>query len=382
MHQYPTVEIPELFMLKDEPCPIETDKFLLRFEAETLFRRGAAQFAGGQESQESDTRISCLASLMKHLEDSTENLVDSSTDLSPSSADGDKSPSDSYYQNEQKIDSPLRSNTNELFSVLRKRSPVRKVRKPKQRKSKVQTLLWNGHTLHSPQSSEFKPDPNGPLASLFFSIMEEQRVTPFMLEGLSKDELHFLASVLSYLTNTSFIDVHFTSIANFVEHANSALFGLFEKEKRKDDRLRWFFKRLIRHLLIKHTPYRPTKCFRVEDYVCDLVSQFFPTHPCVKECLQKINFAGKKKLKALFTKSEAFKNAAKDFLYESLLPTHREEVTAYLMRMFLQFSSCSDKSFLADLYKASGIKNPWTPVEVSKVFQQVRHLLENLGGKP
>lgn len=159
--------------------------------------------------------------------------------------------------------------------------------------------------------------------------------------------------------------------ADFVVDVNKNL--VIPNDKRSDDRLRWIYKRFIRHLLVKETDYRPNKNHRREDYMADLTKIYFPKDwKDMKDELENSKFASKKKLKMLFSKSLKFKE---DFLEytDNILDEYREEALNKYKSMFEAVKEAIVKG--KDVSKDCIIKDrrlPWRDQDVLVTVDQIK----------
>ena len=86
------------------------------------------------------------------------------------------------------------------------------------------------------------------------------------------------------------------------------------KERRKDDRLRFIYKRAIKIMLAKATQYQQNKSCRMENYAANFIKHYFKDQAGVEDVLNT-SYASCKKLKHYFVKSPAFQ---RDFVDHAL----------------------------------------------------------------
>lgn len=212
-----------------------------------------------------------------------------------------------------------------------------------------------------------------------FTILASKKTSPTLVNGLERQEKAFLAAVLAFFDPEVKINPKSTS-TQFLAQINRFLRSMNADEKRRDDRYRWFFKRLIKSLLYSHTDYQQSKNFKISTYLAMLGAEYFPQNPEAMDLLGKINFASGKKLLSLFTTSSKFKEAFLNFLNDQLIRDHAFELLNTLKRMFEMFSNCKSNKKKWDFrqfFSGRGLKVPWIPSEVLKVFHQVNHLLRS-----
>lgn len=77
------------------------------------------------------------------------------------------------------------------------------------------------------------------------------------------------------------------------------------KERRKDDRLRFIYKRAIKIMLTNSTEYQQNKSCRMENYASHFIKHYFGSQHGVEDVLNT-SYASCKKLKHYFVKSQAF----------------------------------------------------------------------------
>lgn len=124
-------------------------------------------------------------------------------------------------------------------------------------------------------------------------------------------EKMFVANVI-YVRSGVRLDTGLT-VEEFVYAANQAL--RTNKEKRKDDRLRFIYKRAIKVLLSKVSNYHANKTHRMEDYRDQFLEHYFADSMSLNSDALNTTFASNKKLSKLFRSSPLFK---KDFINHAL----------------------------------------------------------------
>lgn len=102
----------------------------------------------------------------------------------------------------------------------------------------------------------------------------------------------------------------------FVQGVNEAL--QTNKGKRKDDRLRFIYKRGVKVLLARVSNYQANKTHRMEDYSDQFMRHYFASCPSLTSEALNTSFASSKKLTKLFRASPLFKQ---DFISHALNDT-------------------------------------------------------------
>lgn len=245
-------------------------------------------------------------------------------------------------------------------------------------------ILWEEFLLNEKKEqddgykSKSKVQNKSSIRSRIFHSISQLSVDKLEIDLCTRIERRFLASVFCYLFDADIDSFQLESTQNFIDTLQSLLQSHSEKQKRNDERLRWFFKRFIRSLLSEHTCYEPTKKFKMENHIGTLVSIYFPQNPEVYEDVCNLKFASKKKLVQLFMKSSTFKEKAMNFLSKSLIQQHEVEVRDYIKRLHDLFSENSDQHDLKKLYRMDRVPNPWLPSEVRRVYEQVKEVYVHL----
>ena len=211
--------------------------------------------------------------------------------------------------------------------------------------------------------------------------MVENAVLPKpIFSVLTRKERFFLFCVLSMIDNSSVID-HKLPEEDLLKEVNDRLDLLNKQHKRKDDRLRWFYKRFIRFLLLKHTGYRPTKQYRACEFNSTIVNIFFKSAARIPENICNTTFASKKRLLTMFRNSPEFTQAAASFIENDLMKDHLEESNYLFNRLFKVFHDhYHDGIALVHLakrfYPEEYLRLPWRTGEVVETIKLLQTILK------
>ena len=203
-------------------------------------------------------------------------------------------------------------------------------------------------------------------------MIDENKLRTNDYGNLGQIEKIYLANVL-YLKNRSTVDSDLEE-EKFVEKVNSLL-GL-AKEKRNDDRLRFIYKRGIKHLLESCSSYVANKLHKMQDYEDALTKCYFPKNLDIKEELMDTSFASKKKLTRLFSMSPKFKQDFVKYSQTQIEQYYSKYVTTTYSAMLKQISnSFAKKDFVpADSLTNNYKRLPWRSVDVKSTIKQISAL--------
>lgn len=159
----------------------------------------------------------------------------------------------------------------------------------------------------------------------------------------------------------------------FVKESNKLL--SLNRERRKDDRLRFIYKRAIKFLLAKCTEYQSNKSFRMEDFAEQFIKHYFGKKNNINQDVLDTSYASCKKLKLYFTHSQNFK---RDFI-EQALDQILSEYTAYTAdqyyKMFCLLKSQIDQSKPSDKILFSRFKRiPWSASDILMSAHLIKEL--------
>jgi hypothetical protein len=149
----------------------------------------------------------------------------------------------------------------------------------------------------------------------------------------------------------------------FVKEVNNLLSQ--NRERRKDDRLRFIYKRAIKCLLAQCTDYHSNKSYRMEDFTDQFIRHYFGKKNNINHDVLDTSYASCKKLKLYFGQSMAFK---KDFIGLALNKI-MDEYKAYtedqyhkmfsMLKSYLECSKPSDRILLTKFKRI-----PWSASDI------------------
>lgn len=214
---------------------------------------------------------------------------------------------------------------------------------------------------------------------LAYGMIETNRLDLKSYGDLTLEEKTFLSNIVNIRHPDVVIDPD-QDLDSFVDQINSKLGQ--PQTKRNDDRLRWIFKRFIRHTLCKMTPYKPSKLHRREDYMATLTNYYFPLNPELEEDLLNSTFASKKKLRKLFCLSPLFKNEFFSFvnsqietLHETESIGHFESIFDYMIETLKTNPEVTKIGFVRERFK----RLDWRKVDVQDTVRQINGLVKKFG---
>lgn len=209
------------------------------------------------------------------------------------------------------------------------------------------------------------------LVETAIEMVEKHQLNIAKFGDLSEFDKHFLANII-YIKNKTKVDV-LLSTEEFVSQINSNMGEV--KEKRNDDRLRFVYKRAIKHLLSKTSDYTANKLHKMEDFKDPLIQHYFPKHPDLTKELMDTSFASRKKILKLFKISPLFKRDFMEFAQSDLKPLYKRYAaeTYHNMHRHLiiryQKKEC-DKTSQGILLKTFK-RLPWKCADIQSTVDQI-----------
>ena len=184
------------------------------------------------------------------------------------------------------------------------------------------------------------------------------------------------------LSNILFIlkKVHIDSSlqkSDFVEKANQVLAGN-KSEKRKDDQLRFVYKRAIKVMLTKSTGYKPHSGEKMQEFEGKFMKHYFEGQDLVGEEVMDTSYASKKKLQKLFQSSPKFRE---DFIWslkeiESDYSADRNKRYSSMVELLKEHEQKEQKDKHKILQKTCK-RIPWSDIDLKKALEMVENLLKD-----
>lgn len=181
----------------------------------------------------------------------------------------------------------------------------------------------------------------------------------------------FIANIV-YIKKGACIDTDLDQ-ALFVQAVNKELSQI--KEKRKDDRLRFIYKKGIRTLLSNSTGYSVNKTPKMEEYSDKFISHYFPKRNSVIENVLNTTFASCKRFKQLFSESQKFKE---EFV-EIALPQLEKEYNEYRKDTYQKMlkivgQKVDDSKENCKILEAQFKRVPWSSADIQLSLSMIRSL--------
>ena len=230
--------------------------------------------------------------------------------------------------------------------------------------------------MHSPSTNNSVQDSNSELSEvsrLAIAMVEDNILRVNETSQLEEYEKLFISNLI-FIKKQVTVD-HKLGKEAFVNAVNSELSNA--KEKRKDDQLRFIYKRAIKIMLCKSTGYVANKSHRMSDFEDDFIQYYFGKKDAKSNEVLDTSFASCKKLKQFFTLSEKFK---KDFIETALVQISDEYVgytadTYSKMNKFLK-SAYDKKSANHKTLMLKFKRVPWSAKDINLSIDMVRNLVK------
>lgn len=159
----------------------------------------------------------------------------------------------------------------------------------------------------------------------------------------------------------------------FVRETNNLLSQ--NRERRKDDRLRFIYKRAIKFLLAKCTDYQSNKSFRMEDFTEQFIKYYFGKKNNINHDVLDTSYASCKKLKLYFTHSLVFKRDFIDHALDQIMSEYTAYTADQYYKMYCLLKSQMDQGKHNDKILMSRFKRiPWSAADI----QMSAHLIKEL----
>lgn len=209
------------------------------------------------------------------------------------------------------------------------------------------------------------------LIDVAIDMVENNQLRISKYGDLSDFDKHFLANIL-YIKNKTRIDVAL-STEEFLSQVNSNMGEV--KEKRNDDRLRFVYKRALKHLLAKRSDYMANKLHKMEDFKDPLVEYYFPKHPELAKEVMDTSFASRKKLLKFFKLSSAFKQDFINFANSELKPLYsryaNETYQGMHKHLVLRYQKKECDKTSQDILLKAFKRLPWKRVDIQSTIDQI-----------
>lgn len=154
---------------------------------------------------------------------------------------------------------------------------------------------------------------------------------------------------------------------NFIKQVNKVLRD--KKDKRKDDQLRFVYKKAIRNMLSNATEYAPSKSAKMEDYTDRFLKFYFPEKTDRNKDVLDTSYASVKRIKTYFHDSPMFKQhfldtclkvVVKEYVrYTEETYTKMHEVMTEHMR-----ASTDDQKYRVDVLRTRYKRIPWSCLDI------------------
>lgn len=230
-------------------------------------------------------------------------------------------------------------------------------------------------SVDSPESEPVNKD----IIGVVRDMIEHAKLPSQQFLNLSDKDKCFIFCVISIFDNETFLKLDMPP-DQLITTINEKLQTHVTQHKRKDDRLRWFYKRFIRFLLRKHTEYRPTKQYKAQDFNSIIAEIYFGSEEKPPENLCNTTFASKKRLLTLFRTSKLFAQAAAAFIRNELMDEHHNETNTLYIRMYKIFEqgyypNVEIKSLMTKFSKDEYLRLPWRNCEVVETVKFLHSIL-------
>lgn len=213
------------------------------------------------------------------------------------------------------------------------------------------------------------------LVDLAIRMVEEHHLKVQDFGPLSSLDRLFLSNIM-YIKNNKAISPDLET-EEFVAEVNRQLTSL--KEKRNDDRLRFIYKRAIKHLLSQCSAYTANKLHRMQDFESALVEKYFPGHPELAKELMDTSFASKKKLQRLFGLSPVFKVDFLSFARGHIRKYYGRYTQETYSNMFkqLQVQLARKETVVPESLFKNFKRLPWRASDVQSTVEQICSIIKD-----
>ena len=215
------------------------------------------------------------------------------------------------------------------------------------------------------------PQYNTRIIKLVMVMMERMKLKLNKYGSLSKIDKMMISSIVFVKCNSILDYCHSDEV--FVSKVNEYLREI--KVKRTDDRLRFVFKRAIRHLFSKITAYRPTKNYRMDDFIGQFLKHYFPNNPEIEKSIMDTSFASKKKIQSLLALSPVFKRDFMEFINLDLISIHSKDLQASFQSMlaFISSNSSNNREYSVSAFSQRFKRLPWRLADIQNTIETINH---------
>lgn len=209
------------------------------------------------------------------------------------------------------------------------------------------------------------------LVDVAIDMVENHQLTVVKFGDLSEFDKHFLANII-YIKNKVSIDLSL-SPEDFVQQVNSNIGEV--KEKRIDDRLRFVYKRAIKHLLAKRSNYTVNKLHKMEDFKDPMIKFYFPRNPEITGEIMDTSFASRKKMLKFFKLSPLFKQDFMEFAKSELKPIYdryaRDTYQSMYKRLVVRYKRKNCNKTSNDILLKAFKRLPWRCADIQGIVDQI-----------
>ena len=251
----------------------------------------------------------------------------------------------------------------ELFMALAPEG----VRQRVENMEKCETQSRSTEADNHSENSQSKPT----LVDAAIDMIEKHQLNIAKFGDLSDFDKHYLANII-YIKNKTKVDVSL-STEEFVCQVNANMGEI--KEKRNDDRLRFVYKRAIKHLLAKRSDYMANKLHKMEDFKDPLIEYYFPKNQELSKELMDTSFASRKKLLKLFKISPIFKRDFMEFAQVDLKPLYKRYAADTYQNMHkhlvIRYQKKECDKISQDVLLKAFKRLPWSCADIQSTVDQI-----------
>lgn len=206
------------------------------------------------------------------------------------------------------------------------------------------------------------------LIEVSIRMVEEGKLTKADYGSFSQNDKLFISSLVYIKTNKE-VGIDQEEL-QFIERINEAL--IMVKEKRNDDRLRFIYKRGIKHLLAKNSEYVANKLHKMQDYRSYFIEAYFKDCQDISDSVMDTSYASRKKLQQLFNVSSKFKTDFIQYADNHIMSEYQEYIQNTYNSMYKEFRKMVKKNIQDVKYLKSSFKRlPWISKDVLSTIHQL-----------
>ena len=228
------------------------------------------------------------------------------------------------------------------------------------------------------KDDELKPNSSDrPIINLLIAMCEDNCLKVEKDDMMFEESDKLFISNILYIKNRSKVD-HKLDQSAFIQSVNEGL-SSHEKEKRRDDRMRFVYKRAIKLMFENRTEYKiHLRKQKMEIFGEEFMRYYFDSDDVENHDVIDTSFASKKKLSKIFKKSPIFKADFESALEEikQNYSTYRSQ-TYYNMLAELEEKDHKSPPTLETLQKKFK-RLPWTDSDIEKSIQLVSSVMKKL----